>query len=315
MIFKLQPIGKDYIWGGERLKKEYGKNINISPLAETWECSVHPDGESIISGGEFSGRTLASVLSEFPEYCGTNNKDGFPLLVKLIDAEDNLSVQVHPDDDYAQKYENQKGKTEMWYVLDADENASLIYGFKKNYPKDEIRNALKDGSIINKLNKIPVKKGDVFFIPSGTVHAIGKGILVAEIQQNSNLTYRIYDYERKDRDGNFRPLHIEKALDVMNISPVPEYTPEKNLSENANCSIETLCNCDYFRAEKLNLKNKFLIPADIKSFKILLCTEGNGIISEKNNIINFKKGDCVFISACSDIAELSGKAELLIIMH
>ncbi|MBR1591949.1 MAG: class I mannose-6-phosphate isomerase [Ruminococcus sp.] len=313
MIFKLKPVGKDYIWGGCRLKNEYGKNIPLSPLAETWECSVHPDGESTADEGEFSGKTLKNILSLHPEYCGTNNKDGMPLLIKLIDAADNLSVQVHPDDEYAMLHENQNGKTEMWYVLDADENSCLIYGFDKNYTKSEIEKSLISGDIIEKLKKIPVRKGDVFFIPAGTVHAIGKGVLVAEIQQSSNLTYRIYDYNRTDKDGNPRPLHIEKALDVMNLMPAPGYIPYGDKLNTTGYSLQTLCECAYFTVKKLDLKNSFTLISDIKSFKIILCTDGGGTISENDNIINFKKGDCIFAAAYSENAEIHGNAEILII--
>ena len=291
MIFKLKPVGKDYIWGGNRLKNEYGKNIPLSPLAETWECSVHPDGESIIADGEFSGHTLRDILNMHPEYCGTDNPDGMPLLIKLIDAADNLSVQVHPDDDYALMHENQNGKTEMWYVLDAEENSCLIYGFENSFTKDEIEKSLRNGDIINKLKKVPVRKGDVFFIPAGTVHAIGKGVLVAEIQQNSNLTYRIYDYDRTDKDGNPRPLHIQKALDVMNLSPAPWYSPDDDKIKTIDYSLETLCKCQYFKVQKLSLRNNFTLVSDVKSFKIILCTDGEGFISENGSIIHFKKGE------------------------
>ncbi|MBP3760482.1 MAG: class I mannose-6-phosphate isomerase [Ruminococcus sp.] len=313
MIFKLKPVGKDYIWGGIRLKNEYGKNIPLSPLAETWECSVHPDGESIISDGIFAGQTLGNVLGKYPKFCGNKNPDGLPLLVKLIDAADNLSVQVHPDNNYALMHENQNGKTEMWYVLDADENACLIYGFEKNFTKQEVRQSLSDGSITDKLKKVKVRKGDVFFIPAGTVHAIGKGVLVAEIQQNSNLTYRIYDYDRRDKDGNLRPLHIQKALDVMNLSPAPEYIPCDDKITAADYCIETICKCEYFNVKKLNLKNMFSLESDTKSFKILLCTDGKGTVSENDNIIDFRKGDCIFYAAYSKIAEIKGNAEILII--
>ena len=222
--FLLSPAAKDYLWGGSRLNDDFGKNIDCSPLAETWECSTHPDGFSVVASGADAGKTLPEVLQLRPEYLGNHplqtmqGKAELPVLIKLIDAKQKLSVQVHPDDDYALRCENSLGKTEMWYILDAEPDAQLIYGLKKDLSKEDFEKAIKDGTIEDKVNYVPVKRGDAFLIPAGTLHAIGSGIVLAEIQQSSDTTYRVYDYGRLGLDGNPRPLHIEKALQVTNLS-------------------------------------------------------------------------------------------------
>ena len=213
--FLLTPAGKDYLWGGNRLKTEFNKEIDLVPLAETWECSTHPDGPSVIVTGTHAGKTLAELLKEHPEYLGKHpgTEGELPVLIKFIDAKKNLSVQVHPDDDYARTYENgQLGKTEMWYVMDAAPDAQLVYGFNHDITKEQLRQSLKDGTVEKYLQKVKIQKDDVFFIEAGTVHAIGAGALIAEIQESSNLTYRLYDYNRVGKDGKLRELHIDKAL-------------------------------------------------------------------------------------------------------
>lgn len=201
-IMKLIPTGKDYLWGGTRLREEYGKKIELTPLAETWECSVHPDGPSYVANGIYKGQSLAEVLSAHPEYLGTKVENGkLPVLVKFIDAKKDLSVQVHPDDTYAREHEGDNGKTEMWYVVDADEGAHLIYGFQHKVTEEILRKAIETGTLDKHLQKVEVHKGDTYFVPAGTVHGIGKGILVAEIQESSNVTYRVYDYDRVDKNG------------------------------------------------------------------------------------------------------------------
>ena len=189
----LKPVGKDNLWGGIRLKTEFNKHIHITPLAETWECSAHPAGPSTVVNGDFAGETLDTVLSKHPEFLGSrvDKTYGLPILVKFIDAEKDLSVQVHPDDNYARIHENDFGKSEMWYVLDATENASLIHGFAHDVNTEMLRKAVKDGDLDKHLNKVHVNKGDVFYTPAGTIHGIGAGCLIAEIQENSNVTYRV----------------------------------------------------------------------------------------------------------------------------
>lgn len=201
-IMKLIPTGKDYLWGGTRLCEEYGKKIDLNPLAETWECSVHPDGPSYVANGIYKEQTLAEVLSAHPEYLGTKVENGeLPVLVKFIDAKKDLSVQAHPNDEYARAHEGDNGKTEMLYVIDADEGASLIYGFQHEVTEEILRKAVETGTLDKHLQKVSAHKGDTYFVPAGTVHGIGKGILVAEIQESSNVTYRVYDYDRVDENG------------------------------------------------------------------------------------------------------------------
>lgn len=188
----LKPVGKDYLWGGNRLKNEFNKDISVCPLAETWECSVHPDGPSVVINGEFAGQTLDAVLSKHPEYLGTktDKRYGLPIMVKLIDAKRDLSIQVHPNDEFARKNENDFGKTEMWYVLDAEEGASLVYGFAHDISEELLLRAIAEGDLDKHLNRVEVHKGDSFLIPAGTVHGIGAGCLLAEIQESSNVIYR-----------------------------------------------------------------------------------------------------------------------------
>ena len=209
---KLKAVYKDYIWGGEKLRTKYGKNTDISPLAESWELSCHKDGLSTIDGGVFDGKTLEAYIKENPGCLGTLCEGNeLPILIKLIDAADNLSVQVHPDNEQAKEWENQNGKTEMWYVVWADKGAKMTCGVKMDITKTELENAIVENRVEELLNTVPSKKGDVFFVETGTIHAIGKGNVIAEIQQNSNVTYRLYDYDRRDKNGNPRELHIEKG--------------------------------------------------------------------------------------------------------
>lgn len=312
-IIQLSPAGKDYLWGGTRLCTEYQKHLDCNPLAETWECSVHPDGASMVRNGEYAGKSLADVIALHPEYLGKKyqNCSAFPILVKLIDAAQDLSVQVHPDDAYARLHEQENGKTEMWYIMDAFEDAHLVYGFKQKYSRQEIQSAIENHEIMKYLNKIPVKKGDVFFIPAGTVHAIGKGILLAEIQQNSNLTYRVYDYNRTDQHGAKRELHVEKALDVMHLKPAPVRNSERKCLKTPDYRLETLCICDYFQTEKINLYREFDFSVHTDSFQVLLCLDGIGTLTQGQECIRIRKGDCLFLPADSGKYKITGCAELL----
>lgn len=319
--FLLKPSGKDYLWGGSRLKDDFAKEISLTPLAETWECSTHPDGPSTVASGKFRGRLLTDVLKEHPELLGTHPKTQgeLPILVKLIDADKNLSIQVHPSDEYARKYENGAlGKTEMWYVLDAKPGARLIYGFVRNLNKTQVKKHIADGTLENVLQKVPIKKNDVFFIPAGCVHAIGAGALIAEIQENSNLTYRLYDYNRLDKNGEQRPLHIEKALEVADLKGAAEpRQPMRVLKFTPGFASELLCRCQYFQVERLLLntercRNKAKLRAAENSFVTLLCTSGCGTISwNDNKVLEFYKGDCIFVPANSAELRFHGQAQFL----
>jgi Phosphomannose isomerase len=316
--FMLKPAAKDYLWGGSRLNDNFGKNIALTPLAETWECSTHPEGQSIVV---CTGEPLGDVLKAHPEYLGTHAyavADGaFPILIKLIDANRDLSVQVHPDDAYALVKESSLGKAEMWYVLDAKPGSELVYGFNQDVKKEQIRKALDNGNIGMYLNHIPVHKNDVFFVEPGIVHAIGAGVLVAEIQENSNVTYRLYDYDRVDQNGKKRTLHIEKALDVavLHSSAFPRQ-PMRVLKYKNGCASELLTRCKYFQVERLILNTEIhrglaAFQTGTNSFHSLLCVEGCGVLFGADITIPFFKGDCIFIPAESIELKLHGKAQLL----
>lgn len=328
--FLLAPTGKDYLWGGTRLKNDFHKNIDMSPLAETWECSAHPDGPSLVASGEYKGQSLQQVLTLHPEYLGSHPtsvmKDicpdssiTLPILIKLIDAKEKLSVQVHPDDAYAQSNENGSlGKTEMWYVLDAAPGAHLIYGFNHNMNKALLQQSINENSLEKHLQKIPVKKDDVFYIEAGTIHAIGDGILLAEIQENSNLTYRVHDYNRKDKTGQLRPLQVDKALEVLNYkSSESPRQPMRVLRYRPGYASELLGRCKYFQVERLLIctsanSNLPELTTSSHSFHALLCIEGQGkLITENSHTLTFQKGNCIFIPANSPTIKINGNTQLL----
>lgn len=317
--FLLRPSGKDYLWGGNRLNDEFGKNINMFPLAETWECSTHPDGPSYVVGGKSDGKELKKILQVHPEYLGERHKgeDTLPILIKFIDAKEDLSVQVHPTDEYAKEKENgQLGKTEMWYVLDAREGTKLVYGLKQECTKDEIRTAILDGTVMKYLQKVSIHKDDLFFIQAGTIHAIGAGALIAEIQENSNLTYRLYDYNRIDKNGKKRKLHVDKALDVANLHGSAEpKQPLRVLKYRQGVAAELLTRCKYFEVYRMLInterRQKVFYRADELAFRVLLCVDGCGTISYKDGGITFYKGDCIFVPANSYELTIHGQAQFL----
>ena len=315
----LRPSGKDYLWGGSRLNDEFEKNIDLTPLAETWECSTHPDGPSYVVGGEFDGQELVEVLKTHPEYLGTRHKgeNTLPILIKFIDAKKDLSVQVHPTDAYAKKHENgQLGKTEMWYVLDASKDAKLVYGLKRDRTEEQMRKAIADGTLMKDLQWVPVKKDDLFFIEAGTIHAIGAGALVAEIQENSNLTYRLYDYDRVGKDGKKRELHVDKALQVANLhSSAEPKQPLRVLKYRQGIASELLTRCKYFEVYRMIVnterRQKVHYRADDIAFRVLLCVNGCGTISYEEGSIPFYKGDCIFVPADSETLTIHGQAQFL----
>ena len=336
-IGKIHPACKQYLWGGEKLIREYGISSPNTPLAEAWVLSAHSDGDSRISfsegelcferkepsegevcsegkesseGESFSeeessseGESFAEYLKCHPEAVGSFGKafPFFPTLIKLIDAKKALSIQVHPDDSFALSREGQYGKTEMWIVLEREEGAFLYFGFQKDYTEEEIRRAIEEDNFPSLLCKVMVEPGDVFFIPAGTVHAIGAGILLAEVQQNSNLTYRVYDYGRKDAQGNTRELHVEKALEVMNRKQLSAYRQEafkkqgkKPVGEKAagesatgekaagkNVYLEQIGSCEYFTVDRLFLEENAFYSGKLteESFLSLLVLEGEGVLT------------------------------------
>ncbi len=310
--FRLRPSFKDYLWGGTRLRDDFGKDCDFDKIAESWELSCHKDGPSYVVDGEFAGSTLEQYLAANPAALGTacGRFEYFPILIKLIDAKDDLSVQVHPDNEYALRVEGEYGKTEMWYVVDADEGAQLLYGFKSEISREEFRRRIEDNTLLDAVNAVPVKKGDFFFIESGTLHAIGKGLLIAEIQQNSNTTYRIYDYGRVGKDGKTRPLHIDKAVEVTKLCP-PNIHPigDPVVYEDGNWTQTELAKCDYFTVNLLDVANRAWLEATERSFVHILVLEGDMIFSSgTQKHIPLGKGDSLFIPAGYGHFELTGEA-------
>lgn len=326
--FLLTPAYKDYLWGGNRLKTEFNKVTAIEPLAESWECSTHSAGLSVAASGKFKGMTLRNILKENPDYIGEHPKEllskealergELPIMIKLIDANKDLSVQVHPDDKYAAEHENgELGKIEMWYVVDASKDASLIYGLNHNIDSKILAAAIKNKTIENYLQRIKIKKDDIFFVEPGTIHAIGKGALIAEVQESSNLTYRLYDYDRTDKNGNKRELHIEKGLNVVNLNASTEpRQPMRVLRYKRGFASEILCNCRYFRVERMllnteNTKEMAELKTDKMSFEVLLCIKGCGVMIFEERNISFFKGDCIFIPAESTEIKLHGAGHFI----
>ncbi len=311
-IMKLNAPCKDYLWGGTRLRDEYGKKSDKDKIAESWELSCHKDGQSIIANGEYAGKTL----SEYIEICGkdvlgTNCEkfEYFPILIKLIDAKDNLSVQVHPDNEYAMRVEGEYGKTEMWYIVDCEEGAELLYGFKYEITREEFAERIKNNTLLEVTNNVPVHKGDVFFIDAGTLHAIGKGILIAEIQQNSNTTYRIYDYGRVGADGKPRELHVEKACEVTKL--VPPVRPTKPMGDTIikeGYSITLLATSEYFNVNKLDISEKAVLNAKADSFCSLLVLGGEFEVGG----VSLNKGESCFVPAGYGEFAVEGKGEIIL---
>ncbi len=301
-IVKLEPAFKDYLWGGTKLRDIYNKKCDMDIVAESWELSAHPDGTSRIASGQFKGMLFTEYLEKIGvSALGTKydpNRE-FPLLIKLIDAKQNLSVQVHPNDEYAMKHENGCGKTEMWYVIDSEPDAGLYVGFKQDVSREEVAQRIADNAIMDVLEFHPTKPGDVFFIPAGTVHAIGAGNLICEIQQSSNSTYRLYDYDRRDKFGNPRELHLEKALDVLDYH---KYAP---IAFNGKVS------CKYFEVSFVDISGKQQIKLTDDSFCSITCIKGEGELT-LDETMHISAGETVFIPAADSMLTVEGNVSLVI---
>ena len=294
--YQLLPACKDYIWGGQRLKTDFGILSDLSPLAEAWVLSCHPDGSSVLKDGPYAGQTLPAYIEKAgPEVLGTNCRqfENFPMLVKLIDAKQNLSVQVHPSDAYALSHEGQYGKTEMWVVLDAAPGSCLYYGFRQEISAEELARRTADGTLTEVLRAVPVKRGDVCFIPAGTLHAIGAGLVIAEVQQNSNVTYRVFDYGRVGPDGLPRQLHIEKALAVTDLRPTESPDFGSHLGQ-----------CRYFTTDGHD--GAFSAVCGTDSFHALLFTDGGGMLRCGGESRVVRKGECWFLPAGSGAYQVEG---------
>ncbi len=309
----LKPSVKDYLWGGTKLKTDFSLETEKAVAAEAWMLSAHKDGMNTVLNGHYKGKTLNEVLEIWGKSALGKNAEKFsyfPILIKLIDAKQKLSVQVHPDDAYALSTEGEYGKTEMWYIVDCKVGAELIYGFKENISKSDLERHIKNNTLTEVCNFVPVHKGDVFFISAGTLHAIGEGILIAEVQQNSNTTYRVSDYGRLGADGKPRELHIDKALDVV-IPAIPQlpYGDIGEITTVGNNVIRELAVCDKFTAKLLELKE----PIDIcqqDSFVSLILLEGNAVIKWENSEIKVQKGDSIFIPANLNV-RIKGNTQLI----
>lgn len=312
---KLAPVFKDYLWGGHELERLYGKCGDGVCTAESWELCCHPQGENIVKNGRYKGRRLGEILRENPQYVSPKHKpeEKFPILIKFIDAMQNLSIQVHPSDETAIAGLGEEGKAEMWYVIAAKPHAFLYYGLNREISKDDLERRIKDGTICEVLNKVEVHEGDVFFILPGTIHAIGEGTVIAEIQQNSNTTFRVYDYLRKDKDGNYRELHIDRAIEVIDRTPiVPSQVFDNNDVCLKNGRIHRLFGCQYFnvlRIENQNGRIKFW--CDHSSFHSLLVVKGSGYLEHKGKRYDFRAGDSLFIPAGFGQYYLHGINEIL----
>lgn len=300
-ILKLAPACKDYLWGGRKLIDDYHKRFDGARLAETWELSCHEDGLSVIAEGAHAGETLKAYLARHPAALGKAGSrfDDFPLLIKLIDAERDLSVQVHPGDAYARAHEGQSGKTEMWYVLSAAPGAYLYCGFARPLTREEFRARIEAGTLPEVLRRVNVKAGDVVFIPAGTIHAICRGIVVAEVQQSSNVTYRVCDYGRLGADGRPRALHIAQALEVTDLSAgakQPDFGGH-------------LARCAYFTADLLRAPEETACGAE--SFLSLLMLDGEGTVECGGERVPTRRGESLFLSAGSGTVRLTGTLRAL----
>ncbi len=310
-ILKLKAAQKDYLWGGRNLVEKFNKETDLDKLAETWEISAHKDGVSFIENGEYQGKLFTEYLKDMGnQVIGKNyNKDRFPILNKFIDAQDNLSIQVHPNDEYGLSHENDYGKTEMWYVIDAKPGSYLYYGLNKEVSKEEFAQAIDQGSFLDLLNKVEVKKGDVFFIEAGTIHAIGSGILIYEVQQNSNITYRVYDYKRKDKDGNERELHVDKAIEVSNLSVNKTYNFDND--NEVSKSLQRLVKSNYFDVLKGQISDE-IYNINEESFQTLTIIDGKGTIQMGEESLEFTKGDSFFLPAQNGQYRIEGDGEFIL---
>ncbi len=300
-MIKLEPVLKDYLWGGEKLKTMFGRKAD-GIVAESWEVSVHRDGESKVAGAD---ETFPWYLKKNPTAV-TPDGGEFPVLIKYIDAAKNLSVQVHPSDEYALSHENDNGKTEAWYIVSAEPGAGIYCGFRRDTDKDEFLKKVNDGTVEELLNFIPVKAGECYLIKAGTVHAIGAGCVICEVQQNSNVTYRVYDYNRRGADGKLRPLHVDKAVEVINFKAYKNETDGGEFVKVDGGKIKRLTECKYFRMRELRLDGKFT-ETNTRSFTAINIVSGAGEIDGEK----FVAGDSFFVPA-GETYELSGKATAII---
>ncbi len=314
-MLKLRPAFKDYLWGGTRLRTEYEKECDLDKIAESWELSNHPAGASVIENGELKGTTFTNYLETAGKAVwGTNaaHFDNFPILIKFIDAKQALSIQVHPDDEYALRVEKEFGKNEMWYILDCEPNAFLYYGVNQTISKEEFKERIENDTVLEVLNKVEVKKGDCFFIQAGTIHAIGEGIMICEIQQNSNTTYRVYDFGRVGVDGQPRELHVDKAVEVSTLSPNKTNDSASEVVKVEEDTLQNLATSQYFTCDKYEIKSEITLEATAESFHSLTILEGSGNVICGNEEVVFKKGDSIFLAANAGTYTVKGNTSFIL---
>ncbi|WP_418263841.1 type I phosphomannose isomerase catalytic subunit [Flavobacterium faecale] len=309
---QFEPILKERIWGGEKLKTYLNKSITSSITGESWELSAVEGDVSMVSNGESKGSLLTELIASNPiDILGTAVYERFglefPLLFKYLDANQDLSIQVHPNDELAQKRHNSFGKTEMWYIMQADKDSRIIVGFKEDSNAVEYVKNLEDKTLLSILDTVNVSEGDVFFLETGTVHAIGAGLVVAEIQQTSDITYRLYDFDRVDANGNLRELHIDLALDAINYNKVNTQKKYKNKVNQSNSIVD----CKYFSTNSIPLEGTVLVSKTGESFTVYMCIDGAFQIEVNSQKYKFSKGDTVLVPAVLKAYELSGNASLL----
>lgn len=285
----LQPVFQERIWGGTALRDQFGYDIPSKQTGECWAISGHSNGMSTVKSGPFAGKTIQELWLNASELFGNPKSPVFPLLTKLLDANADLSVQVHPDDDYAVRYENgELGKTECWYVIDCEKDAEIIYGHTAK-TKEELKNKISNNQWDLLLKKIKVKPGNFYYVPSGTVHAIGKGIIILEVQQSSDTTYRVYDYDRIDSNGEKRELHLEKAMEVITV-PHIENQLKEDIVKNENYIITTFIESEFFIVQKWEVQTEITLFQD-KPFMICSVINGKGVLTSSGNKYEVVKGD------------------------
>lgn len=310
-IIFMEPVYKDYIWGGEKLKKEFNKNTPFDTTAESWEISSNKNGDCRIINKEYNGKTLKNLFEDEKlkeKIFGRKCKDlkEFPLLIKFIDAKENLSIQVHPDDEYAKKIGLESGKTEMWYIMECKDNGKIIGGLNAKLTKSELQGAIENDNIKDYLNYLDIKKGDSIYIPAGTVHAILKNTLICEIQQNSDITYRVYDWDRKDKDGKGRQLHKKEAIETINTK-----NETSIIHSTEKLEIQKIVKSEFFEVEKINCNNIFEDVSNFTTFFAINVVEGEGSIETITEEYKIKKGDSFLIPAFLGKYKIEGNITFL----
>ncbi|QKS48774.1 mannose-6-phosphate isomerase, class I (plasmid) [Paenibacillus cellulosilyticus] len=306
----LQPVFQERIWGGTKLNELFQYEIPSNTTGECWAVSAHPNGQSVVNNGPYAGMKLGDLWSAHPELFASKSAV-FPLLTKLLDASDDLSVQVHPDDAYAGVHENgELGKTECWYIVDAEPGASIIYGHEA-HSKEQLVQLIQEGKWNDLLTSIPVKSGDFFYVPSGTIHALGRGVVVLETQQSSDTTYRVYDYDRRDKDGNLRELHLEKAIDVTTI-PQAYVAGSYNTRQAEGLAVTTFVSNDFFTVEKWDVDGTAQLRGGEQKYKILSVIDGSGVLRADGQSYELPKGTHFILPVGFDSYELEGKLQLIV---